>query len=136
MTTNTIWVIREPGGWPFEATISYTIDTVPGDFTIATLNDNHLWLPVAGSDLANPNVNGLPVWDFIPLYTGNYGTINFPANSPGLQPITIVITNNGAQEFDEDIYVQLFYTTADAAGDGYLPQGYIRRFLGRSTMRI
>ena len=79
----------------------YTIDTTPGLINLATLDWNG-WPTVAGSDYANPSASGLPDYDFTPTYTGVGGTINFPSMSVGFEPIQIVVTNNGAQEFDSD----------------------------------
>ncbi len=104
MQTNTIWVIREPPVWPMASTIHYSIDS--SDLNITTLNWNK-WPTVAGSDYAIPNDSGIPDFDFAPTYTGVSGMLTFPQDTVGLQGIQIVVTNNGAQEFDSDIYVQL-----------------------------
>ncbi|MGA2749443.1 MAG: Calx-beta domain-containing protein [Verrucomicrobiota bacterium] len=114
--TNTIWVVREPLGWPQPSQCSYTLDTYPPYIPNATLDWNR-WPTVAGSDYANPSISGLPDWDFAQTYTGNYGVLMFPANSIAPEPIYIAVTNNGAQEFDSDIYIQLFLTTSDAGVD-------------------
>jgi uncharacterized repeat protein (TIGR01451 family)/uncharacterized delta-60 repeat protein len=114
--TNTIWVIRDPPVWPSGSTIEYTIDTQPGFFNEETIDWDH-WPTVAGSDYAVPSVNGLPDYDFTQTYTGVHGTLTFPANVVGLDPIYIVVTNNGAQEFDSDIYVQLYETAQDEQGN-------------------
>jgi uncharacterized repeat protein (TIGR01451 family)/uncharacterized delta-60 repeat protein len=115
--TNTIWVIRDPVFYASASTIEYTIDTVPADFNSATINWNR-WATVAGSDYAVPSVNGLTDWDFAPTYTGVHGTLSFPGNGGyGVEPIYIVVTNNGAQEFDSDLYIQLYQTVGDFMGD-------------------
>ncbi len=108
--TNTIWVLCIPPPGMVSYSISYTIDTTPGLINLATLDWNG-WPTVAGSDYANPSASGLPDYDFTPTYTGVGGTINFPSMSVGFEPIQIVVTNNGAQEFDSDLYVQLYQTS-------------------------
>jgi uncharacterized repeat protein (TIGR01451 family)/uncharacterized delta-60 repeat protein len=115
--TNKIWVIRDPVYYASASTIEYTIDTLPGDFNSATLDWNH-FPTVAGSDYANPSANGLPDFDFIQTYSGVHGTLNFPGDGGyGVEEIDVIVTNNGAQEFDSDFYVQLYQTVEDFMGD-------------------
>jgi uncharacterized repeat protein (TIGR01451 family)/uncharacterized delta-60 repeat protein len=114
--TNTIWVVRQPRGWPFSATVSYVIDTAPSDILIRTLNWDG-FPAVAGSDYALPSVRNGNDFDFTPTYTGLSGTLTFPSGSEGLEPIQIVVTNTGAQEFDEDLYITLFDACSDASSD-------------------
>lgn len=128
--TNTIWVVRDPVYYESASTIEYTLDTVPADFNSATIDWNH-WPTAAGSDYAVPNTDGLPDFDFAPLYSGVHGTLSFPGDGGyGVEPITILVTNNGAQEFDSDIYVQLYQTVGDFQEDsGAMPP----TFLGNIT---
>ena len=129
----TIWVLREPTGGPAEQ-VSYVIDTDETDWTHHILTDNR-FPRVAGSEYALP-FNGNADWDFCLPYNdqfgnpafptnivlttqnnGTYGTLMFPENSIDPQPIVIPIYDNGAVEFDSDLYVQLFLTTADLGAD-------------------
>jgi uncharacterized delta-60 repeat protein/uncharacterized repeat protein (TIGR01451 family) len=125
--TNTIWVIRDPPVWPTASTLHYTIDS--SEPNVTTLDYNK-FPTVAGSDYAIPSDNGLADFDFMVTYTGVSGTLTFPAAPVvGLQAIQIVVTNNGAQEFDSDIYVQLYETVGDAMGNA--PMGSLTpTFLG------
>jgi len=90
----------------------YTMDTTYSQEGLSFLNWN-TWVPVADADYASPN-NGANVYDF----TASTGQLTFsicPDQSP--QTITIPINDNGAEEFDEDIYIELYQTLADAEAD-------------------
>jgi uncharacterized repeat protein (TIGR01451 family)/uncharacterized delta-60 repeat protein len=117
VVTNKIWIVRNPRYYIGSSTFEYTMDTVPGDFGVATINWN-FWPTVAGSDYAIPEDNGLPQWDFTRSYAGNNGTLRFPGQGmDGFLSIDVVVTNDGAQEFDSDILCQLYETGDDFKGN-------------------
>ena len=126
VVTNKIWVLRNPRYYPSGSTFEYTMDTAPGDFGVATINWN-FWPTVAGSDYAVPEDNGLPQWDFTRTYTGVNGTLHFPGNGgDGFLTIDVVVTNDGAQEFDSDILLQLYETADDLKGNaGSMPPTFM-----------
>jgi uncharacterized delta-60 repeat protein/uncharacterized repeat protein (TIGR01451 family) len=129
VVTNTVWVIRYPDPWPTGSEIQYTIDTLPEFINELTLDWNE-FPAVAGSDYANPSTNGLPDYDFAVTYTGVSGSLHFAGDAyAGPQPIYIVVTNNGAQEFDSDLYIQL-YETAEEAMANHPPMAPTPTFLG------
>jgi uncharacterized delta-60 repeat protein len=104
-----------PGQTP---SVHYVIDTAPGDYNSRALDWDQFTL-VPGADYAIPS-NGVPfspAWDFAPPYQGVSGVLTFqPPYAP--QPITFPFINqNGAVEFDQDIYIHLYLTCSDAAAD-------------------
>lgn len=134
-----IWAVLE--GTPAVGatyTVSYTIDTTPPNFTLNAFEWNTFPL-VADSDYAVPPVNGLPVNDFgeplnppgVPDGTSTWGGIDgtitigpFPAFPAAC--IAIPINNNAATEFDSDIYLELFETSAQATANATQnPPGYL-----------
>jgi uncharacterized delta-60 repeat protein/uncharacterized repeat protein (TIGR01451 family) len=120
--TAILWVQRYPRCEPNASyTVHYTIDTKPANFGVSVL-DWDQWETVAGSDYAVAST-GQPVFDFTlpttPDWGGVSGELTFPP-CPNVSPqsIQIPIINNGSQEFDEDIYVELFETSGDAQNNG------------------
>lgn len=125
--TATIWLQRFHRPTASSYTVHYTIDTLPGSFDLAVLNDN-TFPAVADADYAVPN-EGQAVYDFsLPTvnWSGVSGQITFPA-APNVsaQSIQIPINNNLSQEFDSDIYIELFLDTADAGDASASPTGVI-----------
>ena len=128
----TLYVYREPeGGQAMQ--VSYVID---GEANPNQPIDNNDFTTVAGSDYALPfNGSNPNDWDFCLPYNNNwgnppglstalnpqngglYGTIMFPQNYGLPEPIIIPVTNNGAVEFDSDLYVQLFFSPADISAN-------------------
>ena len=124
--TAVIWVQTFPRYRATSYTVHYTIDSLHENGDVIDWDN---WATVAGADYAVPS-DGQAVYDFtLPTnssWTGWCGDLTFPESpddSP--QPIEIPINNNGSQEFDEDIYVQLFLTTADAGDLTATPPGYL-----------
>jgi uncharacterized delta-60 repeat protein/uncharacterized repeat protein (TIGR01451 family) len=120
--------------------VSYVIDTLPGDITHTILTDNH-FATAAGSDYAlpwngsvNPLTGSSNDWDFFLPYNdsfgypstniqnlkllvqnnGLWGTLTFPDGSIGPEPINIPINNNGATEFDSDLFIRIFQGPGDS----------------------
>jgi uncharacterized repeat protein (TIGR01451 family)/uncharacterized delta-60 repeat protein len=122
----TLWVQTYPRYRQTSYVIHYTLDSLNEDGDVADWNT---WPTVADADYAVPEF-GQPVADWGAPdtgWTGWDGELTFPA-APDIaaQPISIPIFNNGSQEFDEDILVQLFYAPGDAASDiGATPPGYL-----------
>lgn len=94
-------------------TFEYSIDQKPVDAYTPNWNT---WPTVADADYASPN-NGNNVYDFSGPYNG---TLTLPSSPPcpiGPTEITIPINDNGAEEFDSDIYVELWQTLSDYQQD-------------------
>ena len=125
LQTNQIWVVRNPSAWPSASSFDYTMDTLPSDFGVGTINWN-FFPTVAGSDYAVPKENGLPEWDFTHSYVAPSGTLQFKMGLDGAHEIDVIVTNDGAQEFDSDIIVQLYETVPEFMGNsGSMPPTFL-----------
>ncbi len=120
-----VWVYRT-GDDSKAYTVHYVVDTDQGHYNTGTL-DWDLFNLNPGSDYAVPSnsVPFSPAWDFVsPIPSGSVvGTLTFPAFDDLPQPITFpVINQNGAVEFDQDVYVHLFISCSDAGSANTIPQ--------------
>jgi uncharacterized repeat protein (TIGR01451 family)/uncharacterized delta-60 repeat protein len=122
-----LWVQTYPRYRATSYTLHYTIDSKNENGDVIDWDN---WATVAGADYAVPFA-GQAVYDFtLPTnsgWSGWDGMLTFPeAPDDSAQPIYIPINNNGSQEFDEDIYVQLGQTESDYTSDsGATPPAYL-----------
>ncbi len=111
-----VWVQQAPIISAQGHVVNYTIDSlIPG----ITVVDDNGFATVADADYAVPlESTNQPTFDFGSPgnadWNGTYGELTFPAFSVAAQPIFIPIFTNGAVEFDMDIFLQLFFTPANA----------------------